>query len=277
METMETIEPVEHRVHDLLIGNPQHLRRVFANDFTAADIASPLLSFDSSFCSAEAARILERKRSSVAGVRIEGQMQGYVVRADLGDGSLDKAMRPFEPSVLVTGDTSLSRVITTLNDQEQIFVTSFNTVVAVITRSDAEKPAVRMWLFGVITLLEMTLSRAIAMRFPDGSWTELLSPGRLVKATQLCEERKRIGLDADLLSFLQLSDIGGIFMKDPQLRALTKHTSRSQGENAFKKLAQLRDHLAHAQPIVQHNWLTIAGLSEVLDRTLEYLDRTMQE
>lgn len=260
-----------------MIGNPQRLRAVFANEFTAADIATPLLSFDSGADCAGVARILDEQRENIAGIRVDGQMHGYVLRSDLAEGTLSGVMRPFETDGLVPDHASLSTVIAVLNERDQIFVLSFGTAAAVITRLDLEKPPARMWLFGVVTILEMVLSRAIAMRFPDGSWTELLSPGRLAKAQQLQEQRKTIGQDVELISCLQLADTATIFMRVPELRAMTKQTSRSKGEDAAKDLQQLRDHLAHAQPIVQHNWPTIANLSDVLDRTLEHLAREMEQ
>lgn len=262
---------------DRMIGNPQRLRQVFINEFRAKDIAVPLLSFDTSSGAAEAARILERRRTNVAGVRHEGQLTGFVFADELTEGCICDAMHSIEPTALIGDDTSLARVIIKLTEQELLFVSSINSVIAVITRSDLEKPPVRMWLFGVITLLELAMGRAIDMRFPDRSWTKLISAGRLAKAQHLRDMRTRSGHNVDLLSCLQLSDLSHIFMKDPELRRLTRQTSRSQGEKTIKQLNQLRDHLAHAQPIVQHNWSTIADLYNVLDRTLEYLTRTVYE
>lgn len=260
-----------------MIGNPHRLRAVFANEFGAADIATPLLSFDSGADCAEVARILEQQRESITGVRVDGQMRGYARRADLTAGILSGVMRPFEPAELVADNAPLSAVISALNEHDQVFVLSFGAVAAVVTRLDLEKPPARMWLFGVVTILEMVLSGVIKMRFPDGSWTELISAGRLAKAQELLEQRRMIGQEVELISCLQLADVASIFMRVPELLAMTKQKSRSQGAAAAKDLQQLRDHLAHAQPIVEHNWPMIASISDVLDRTLDHLAREMEQ
>ena len=85
---------------------------------------------------------------------------------------------------------------------------------ASIGRGDIEKPVVRMWLFGIIILVEVQVVDMIRAQWPDGGWAACVSAGRLEKARQLQSERVRRGLPADLLDCLQLSDKLQIALQD---------------------------------------------------------------
>jgi len=63
----------------------------------------------------------------------------------------------------------------------------------VISRRDLQKPPLRMWLFGAITVLDANMAWAIEELYPGESWQNLLSPRRLEKAAVLGEERRRSG------------------------------------------------------------------------------------
>jgi hypothetical protein len=135
----------------------------------------------------------------------------------------------------------------------------------VLSRADLEKPIGRMWLFGIVTLVEFDFIRRIRARWPDQSWAALLSPGRLDKARQLQEERARRGQPADLLDCLQLADKGSILIHDPAVLRDWGYSSKQSAKAALQDIQSLRNHLAHSQDIVAHHWHQIAGLSRRLD------------
>ncbi|MHC4206613.1 MAG: HD domain-containing protein, partial [Planctomycetota bacterium] len=66
--------------------------------------------------------------------------------------------------------------INCLDRSKYCFVSVLGNVGGVITRSDIQKPPVRMWLFGMITILEMFISRLLKAKYQDSSWqTEVKS------------------------------------------------------------------------------------------------------
>jgi len=132
-----------------------------------------------------------------------------------------------------------------------------------------DDPPVRMWLFGLITLIEMRFLTLIERRFPEDGWQQYLSNKRLVKAAALQEERRRRKQDPQLLDCLQFSDKAQIVIRDEQLRGQIGFQSRRQAEQAIKNLEKLRNNLAHAQDIVSLDWGTIVNLSENLERVIE--------
>ncbi|MGB5833811.1 MAG: hypothetical protein WBG92_17730, partial [Thiohalocapsa sp.] len=107
-------------------------------------------------------------------------------------------LRSFAPAQVVPRDAPLSEVVPVLNHYGFCVGTAMGDVAGAITRGDMQQPVVRMWLFGIITLMEMELLERIRERWPDGSWTALLSSGRLDKAQTLLDERRRRGQHIDL-------------------------------------------------------------------------------
>ncbi len=138
-----------------------------------------------------------------------------------------------------------------------------------ITRRELETPIGRMWLFGMLTLIELDFTARIQRRWPQGGWEALLAPGRLEVAVQLYEERRRIGDDAvALLDCLQLSDKGQILIQLDDQREEWGFRSQRIAKAAIKELASLRNHLMHAQPLVGDHWPQIARLARRFDEIL---------
>ena len=50
-----------------------------------------------------------------------------------------------------------SAAVRVLSRNPHVFVTTIGTVTGVVTRDDVQKPAGRMWLFGMVTMIELAL------------------------------------------------------------------------------------------------------------------------
>ena len=244
------------------------LERTFKGAFHVRDVAEALVSFDAPAPAAAAAGILERRGFSVAGLREGGLVTGYATLGDLREAhACGDALRPFEDDEVVAGGTPIVEGLRRLAGKDRIFVTAFGHVAGIVTWTDVQKPPVRMWLFGLVTLLEGAFTGLIDVWHPEDSWTELISPGRLRKARELLRERRRHGADVDLrlLDCLQLPDKGLILLRREETRRLLNVPSKEAGERALKKLAQLRNGLAHAQDIVTKDWDMILRLADELE------------
>ena len=245
------------------------LRRVFNEGFSVHDIAEPLVSFDGSNAAKDVRSFMEQRGFEVVGVREHGLVVGYVGRSDLTNGQCGDDVRPFDEAHRVDDSTPLSEVVLGLRESPRLFVSLLGQVGGIVTRSDLQKPPVRMWLFGMVTLIEMRITRLIERFLPEDDWRKSLSEGRIAKADQLLAERTRRNQYIDLLDCLQFSDKGQIMARCEQLRKLTRFDSRRQMEQIFKKLERLRNNLAHSQDIITNDWETIVDLSENLDSVLE--------
>ncbi len=249
-------------------ASQQRLRRLFEESFSAADIAEPLASFDAAAPAADASMVMTRRRFKVAGIRKDGTICGYVRQEELGQGTCGDFLCPFGDGEVVPDSAGFCELVTRLNVRPRLFVKLLGQVGGIVTRTDLSKPPVRMWLFGMITIIEMGLTRLIESAYPDGSWRQCLSEGRLEKAEALLAERKRRTQELDLLDCLQFSDRGQIVLRNEELRTRAGFVSRSRGEQTVKELEALRNNLAHSQEIITSDWDVIVKLTENLDKFL---------
>jgi len=246
------------------LSGPQ-LRRMFSDIFTARDIAETLLSFDASSPVELASKALENKRYDVASVRISGLVEGYIRNDELTGALCNEHIRHFAPDQVIRGDARLTEVIHVLTRHEYCFLSQLGDINGVICRDDINKPIVRMWLFGMITLSEMTYMNMIKKYFPGDSWLKHVSEGRLAKAKGIHAERLRRNLHSSLLECLQLSDKGQILIDRQDTLELLGFDSRRAAKRVLKELESLRNHLAHTQDIATHDWAQIARMTRRLE------------
>lgn len=244
------------------------VHKTFLRGLAARDIAEPLPSFDATTPAPAARESMLRRHQAVAGVRQDGYVTSYIEYQDLGEGICGDYARVFDEETVLTDSASITEVVLKLDLFPRLFVRSLGTVAGVVTRLDLQDPPVRMWLFGMITVLEMRFLQLIEARFSDESWTRYISPARLEKAREMQSERRRRGQDARLLHCLQFSDKAQIVVRDETLRSQAGIISRRRGDEVIKSLERLRNNLAHTQDIVAFDWQTIVAIVKNLERLI---------
>jgi hypothetical protein len=201
----------------------------------------------------------------VAGLVREGQIEGYLRAEGMVEGLCGASAVVFRPDQVVDGGTSLTEVVEVLVRHDFCFTTHLGRVTGVIRRQDIQKPVARMWLFGIITVTEADLARRIQETWPDGSWSALLSPGRLARCQQLRAQRRSMGQACSLLDCLQLSDKGEILLQNPAQLAAFGFSARTVGKQVLREVESLRNNLAHAQDIITHDWVQIVRFARTLE------------
>ncbi|RNC68274.1 MAG: hypothetical protein ED859_11070 [Desulfuromonadales bacterium] len=253
----------------------QRLKKLFLEGFTVMDVAEPLASFDAEKPAEEVRAFMDDRCYDLVGIRRDGVVCGYARRDELGGkGPCGNYLHPFGPDDLVADTDPLQKAIESLSINNQCFVTVLDRVGAIISLSDLEKPPMRMYLFGMITILEMLMTRMIAECFPNGSWRGHLSGGRLEKAEELQRERMRRSQRVDLLDCLQISDKGQLALNIPWYREQLGGVgiaSRKAALKGLKEIESLRNNLAHTQEIIPDGWQRIAIFTKRLDLLLEEL------
>lgn len=258
-------------------ASSERLRRLFLRGFSVMDIAEPLASFDEDRLSSEVLAFMQEQNYDMVGVRRDGLVCGYAHRDALTAGtSCGEHLQPFGPDDLVTEAASLAETIASLGINGRCFVSVLDGVAGIVTLEDLEKPPVRMYLFGMITILEMLVTKMIRERFPGDSWTHHVSEGRLQRARELHAERLRRQERVDLVDCLQYSDKGQILMREPEIRRELNIQSRKEGLRSIKELEALRNNLAHTQAIIASSWTRIVRFSGNLDSLLDYLGTTLE-
>jgi hypothetical protein len=264
---LEWTEPELPSATSDLLSN-ERVRRMFAEIFSAKDVAEPLLSFDLGMTEGTLLQESKRLNVEVLGLRDAGTVRHYASREVAQNGNVNMIIRPIAKDQVVSGDAMLSDVIAVLTRHQYCFVSILGQIAGVISRGDMQKPIVRMWLFGMIMLIEMDLVARIKRLWPDDAWTRFVSDARLEKAQTLRQERIRRGQHCNLLDCLQLSDKAQILQEDLQQLEEFGFTSKRAAKAVIKELESLRNNLAHAQDIVTHDWPQIARMTHRMEMAL---------
>jgi len=251
--------------------------RLFVQAFTAMDIAEPLRSYDEKRSTIEVKEEMAQLGVDVVGIRADGIVRGYLLQTDGGSGDCGLNMRAFARNHIVELTAPLTEVVQVLTRHNHCFLSLLGSVVAMVTRADIQKPVGRMWLFGMITMVEMDLTERLRRAWPDNTWTGLISPGRLEKTKALMDERRKRGQHCELEDCLQLSDKAQILMQSPdQLKDFGFKTKKA-AKRAIKELESLRNNLAHSQDIVTHDWAQIARMTQSLHELVNVPARMMKD
>ncbi len=241
------------------------MRRLFTEGFAAIDIAEPLYSVDGVRESRVAARWMDESGLDLVGVRRNGVVVGYARRENLANGSCLDHVESFYENQILPESGNLADAILMLEKYSYCFIAMLGHVGAYVSLREVHKPPVRMWLFGMITILETYITRIIREKYPDDSWQQMVSAGRLGKARALFEERLRRKERVQLLDCLQFGEKGRILLNDPHIREDVGFASIREGKQRLKEIESLRNNLAHSQDIVGSNWSMIVGLSRRLE------------
>jgi hypothetical protein len=235
--------------------------RIFAGGFSAQDIADPLRSFDFDRSPQGILHDMTKAGIQVAGLRVHGEVTGFIEAANLRHRAVMTEFRPFASGQVIRSTSSLMEVVEVPTLHDRCFVTTLGIPVGVISRIDIEKPAGRMWLFGIITVAELEFTERLRQRFKDDTWMNLLTAQRVEKARELYAERMRRNQKCQLIDCLQFSDKMEILASDPlELTAFDIPTA-SAARRAIKQIEGLRNCLAHSQGFVEQDWPQVVRLA----------------
>jgi hypothetical protein len=244
-------------------------RQVFDQGLCVRYIAEPLISFDSQMDAKEVHKIMKQKEFDVAGIRESGSITGMVLRNNLGSGMLGKFKEEINKNTYVQDWEPMLNVLELLKYHEQLFVLSMGEVFGIVMRGDLQKTPVRMWFFGIISLLEMQLLRVINIRFPNEEWKNFLTEERLAIAKIIFSQRKEQNIEIDLADCLQLADKIVIVLENEQVRNDLGIESKSQGKTLLGKTERLRNDLAHSQDFVTSRWPELVDLIKRAEKFVE--------
>lgn len=256
IETENSDIPANEMVFD------SHFRQQYNDIFSAKDIAEPLLSFDATTSVEKIREIFKQQQQQVTTVLVEGKVVGFTTSDLLDMSDNDEILkRSFSSDQVLSGDAGFAEVIHVLTRHDYCFVRLLGQVHGVISRDDINKPYVRMWLFGIITLTEKHITELVRTHFDHDEWHSLIPEARLKLAENLQHERKQINQHCELIDCLQLADKGLILIKDAELLSRLGFNSKSAAKKVLKQFQSLRNNLAHAQDISTYDWAQIARLS----------------
>jgi hypothetical protein len=239
-----------------------HFKRQYNDIFTARDIANPLLSFDAHTPVAQVEESLTKHRRHLATVRMNGEVAGFIVQDRLGaEGHCGRFSQAFSPDQVLSGEAGFAEVIHVLTRHSYCFISMLGQIQGVISREDVNKPYMRMWLFGIVTLTEMRITELVKRHFRGDAWHHLIPEARLQAAQNLQLERKRLNQHVELIDCLQMADKGLLLINQPELLSEFGFSSKRAAKTVLKHFQSLRNNLAHAQDISTYDWAQIARIS----------------
>jgi len=265
-QPVEYVDEIKDR-RPLGTNNP-HLFRLFTEAFSAQDVSEPVRSFDALRPSAEILALMELHDLEIVCLRKQGFISGYIKRGDLQGKLCGDHMRRFRSGQVISADRTLVDVIHILTLQRYGFITMLGEVSGYFSRNDINKPVVRMWLFGIITFIEMEFVKIIRGNFPNDTWKAAITDKRFEQAIQLQQERERRGQQTQLLDCLQLSDKVKILISKQETLEEIGIGSRNSAKKVIKEIESLRNNLSHAQDIVTYDWAQIVRITHRLQETI---------
>jgi hypothetical protein len=178
-------------------------------------------------------------------------------------------IRAIQVDQLVAESASLWEVMSRLAESKWLLVLTSSGVTGIVTVADLAKQPARLLMFGIGSLLEMSMLALIRLEYPNEAWRGLVSEGRIEKAKALLEQRRAKGQEIDLADCLQWSDKATICAKTERMRSRWGYSGKGECDRLFASVQDLRDQLAHSQhPAADGDWTRIASVLTQADRVL---------
>ena len=179
---------------------------------------------------------------------------------------------------VISDKTPLAKLFPLLGNRPCYFVLVAGTISGIVTRADLNKPPARVYLFGLISLLEMHLAFWIRRKFRD-QWEQHVKPDRMADAVKLFEARRKRGQELDLCECLQFCEKGALIMANDALCRLFNIATRKSGERIFRRIQSLRDLLAHGQNNLagDYPWEELSDVVRWVEEALEESDAAVEK
>lgn len=248
------------------------LRCLFERGISVRDITEPLASFDRITPINLILDFMELKRFDIIGVRDNGHIIGYAIKQDLKSGILGNYTLEFQGEDIIQDHDSLFLALDKLQSKQWLIVNILNHSGGIVTRGDLQKQPVRMWLFGIISILDMQLSKLIEEKLNTDEWFSLISGGRQESANKIFGARKKDGVDISLIECIQICDKSTIIQKSENLRMMLGFDSAKKTEAIFKSIQILRDSLAHSNQLVSSSWPEYVACAKIIEELLGKLE-----
>src|SRR5690606_33598691 len=102
--------------------------------------------------------------------------------------------------------TPLAELIEILKESNYAFVLERDKIESIVTRADINKPIVRIYIFGIISLFELHLNYWIN-KYNDGeNWKGKINDERVETANAIFEKRQGNNIQLTLLECIQICD-----------------------------------------------------------------------
>ncbi|WP_172372204.1 hypothetical protein [Sporosarcina jiandibaonis] len=221
----------------------------FNQIFTAEDISEPLASVANNEYH-EIKDYFENKNYDVIGYKEDDKVIGFLEKEMKHDlTNLQNTMKEFSISDLITNNTNLLDCLKLLKNNTRLFLINEYQIESIVTVSDIQKPAVRMFFFGIITFFEIELAELISASYPDDEWQSILKSDRTDFAMQRHQNLINKNQETNLINCTQLCDKTDVLYKSSKLLDEFVGKSKKESKRLFNSINGFRDALAHGQSL----------------------------
>lgn len=222
------------------------LQDIFINDITTKYIYERLACCKIDDNSSEIKNTLIERDFDILGV-VDNKLRkvGYIKNESLKEGDIREYLLEFSIDQLISESTPLADLFEILTDKEFAFILSGNEIEGIVTRADLNKPIVRIYLFGIVSLYELHLNYWIKQIHINESWKAKLSSERLKSAEDIFQERMGNNDQLTLLECLQICDKKEILRNTESFIERFSY-SKSKLKQHLERIEIIRNELAHS-------------------------------
>lgn len=254
------------------------LQNIFIDNITTKLIYEPLACCKLNDNLFEVKNTLDNRDFDTLGVIDEsGRKIGYIMHHELIDGEILKYIRPFHPETLISDSTPISDLLDILSEKEFVYILDKNSIEGIVTRADINKPIVRIYLFGIISLFELHLNYWINKYYKEDEWLNILPENRIIMAQNIYAQRKGNNSQLTILECIQLCDKKVILMKTKAFLETFKF-SKKKFKDLLEDSESIRNELAHSQNSIISNleWKTFVLTISFIKEFLENSEKTIK-
>ena len=223
------------------------IQDIFIDKITTKFIYEPLACCEINDSTNEVKNLMIQKDFDILGVTKDNNAIGYVRRQHLDHNSVEQYLLPFNTSNIISDSTPIAELFDLLSEQGYIFVLTKNKVAGIVTKADINKPIVRIYLFGIISLFELNLNYRINKYHETAAkWEKLIKKERFELAQKLFKERQGQNLDLTILECLQLCDKREILRQTDAFLEIFNY-SKSTFKSFVADVEKIRNEIAHSQ------------------------------
>lgn len=224
------------------------LRKIFFDSVTVKEIFEPLLSCKSTDSSFDVRYALTNRNFDMVGVLGENdKVIGCVYKSELKeDDSVSDHIKNIDDSEIIIESTPLATLLNILLEKTSVYISKYDNIVGIVNRFDVDKPPVRIYVFGMLSLFEMHLSFWVKRNYKNSDWENKITKKRLRNAKKLLKQRVKKDEFIQLIDCLQLGDKKNILAKTPQFISELP-ISRRKFTKLLEKAEDIRNGIAHSQ------------------------------
>lgn len=199
---------------------------------------------------------LDERGYDVAPVHQNDDPFGLVKRDALTDASEQTPVKnhaeTLELKHLIAPDAEFETVLNALYDRPRYFIASQDEISGILTRADLNSQPARLHLFTHISLFEQRARDLIKSEAQDWKEKTLLEPTIVEDIESKQADAQANNVDLPAIHYARLSTICDVLTAHEQCWQALGFNSESRASTELHDITQLRNDVAHSNPIIQN-------------------------